>query len=250
MTTSPRTGNDDLDRPIGPDDRTTPVDDGDRRLHLYVLLDRSGSMASMVDDVIGGVNRLLTEQRADGEDAVVTLVQFDSGNPQDVVADAVPICEIRPLDHETFVPRGSTPLLDATGLLLQRATDRARRHARACPAEEVLVVSVTDGHENASREFTLDSVRRLVADRTRAGWTFVFLGAALDVYGETGGLGYDPRSVQSFVADGAGADLAFGSLSRSTSRMRQKVRSAERWDKGDFFEGDKDAEVDRKRRSG
>jgi hypothetical protein len=244
MTTPPRPPAD-LDRPIGPDD-----DDVDRNVHIYVLLDRSGSMESMVADVIGGVNRLLAEQRAEGDDALVTLVQFDSADPQEFVADAVPIAEIRPLDNETFVPRGSTPLLDATGRLLGHAADRARRRRDdGRPEEEILFVSVTDGHENASREFSLESVRRLVEARTEAGWNFVFLGAALDVYGEAGGLGYDPRSVQSFLADGAGADLAFQSLSQSTSRLRHKVRTSESWDKGDFFEGEKAAEDDRRRRS-
>jgi hypothetical protein len=219
-------------------------------VHLYVLLDRSGSMASMADDVIGGFNHLIAEQQANGNDARVTLVQFDSGDPQEVIADSVPIAEMTPLDPATFVPRGATPLLDATGMLLGRAAARAaRRDDEGRPAEEILVVSITDGHENASSEYTLTAVRQLIAAHTAAGWTFVFLGAALDVYGEAGGLGYDPRSVQSFVADGAGSSEAFASLSRSTSSKRELIRRAMAHDKGDFFV-DKAAEADRRRRRG
>ena len=230
-------------------DTPTP-DQPTPEVHLYVLLDRSGSMASMADDVIGGFNHLLAEQQADGNDARMTLVQFDGGDPQEVIADAVPIAEMTPLDAATFVPRGNTPLLDATGILLGRAAARVtQRAAGGLPAEELVVVSITDGHENASREFTLTAVRQLIDAHTAAGWTFVFLGAALDVYGEAGGLGYDPRAVQSFAADGVGSTAAFASLSRSTSAKRDLIRRAVEHDKSDFFV-DKDAEEDRRRRKG
>jgi hypothetical protein len=220
-------------------------------VHLYVLLDRSGSMAAMADDVIGGFNRLLSDQQADGADARMTLVQFDTEDNQHVLADAVPIAEMVPLDAQTFVPRGGTPLLDATGILLGRASARAARLAsKGQPAEEVVIVSVTDGHENASQEYTLSIVTQMVRAHTAGGWSFVFLGAALDVYGEAGGLGYDPRSVQSFAADGDGAVAAFASLSHSTSTRRQKVRAAAPIDRADFFEGQKAAEADRQQRHG
>jgi hypothetical protein len=232
------------------DNPTPSGDEPAKDLHLYILLDRSGSMATMADDVIGGFNRLLTDQQADGSDARVTIVQFDSQDPQEVIANAVPIAEVTPLDQATFVPRGGTPLLDATGILLDRAAGRAAdRAVTGSPAEEIMVVSITDGHENASSQYTLAGVRQLVAAHTVAGWTFVFLGAALDVYGEAGGLGYDQRAVQSFMADGVGSSEAFDSLSRSTSAKRARLRAGTDFDKGDFFV-DKAAEADRRRRSG
>lgn len=225
-----------------PDTPAAPV------VHIYVLLDRSGSMASIADDIIGGFNRYLADQQAEGPDARMTLIQFDSQDPHDVVADAVPVREMAPLDHSTFVPRGGTPLLDATGRILGRATRRAQELAAARqPAEEIVIVSVTDGHENASRELSLATVRRMIEDRKRDGWSFVFLSAADDVYAEAGGLGYDHRSSQSFRASRAGATLAFHTLSSSTTSLRDKVRRHELFDKDDFFEGDKPAEDHRRR---
>lgn len=219
---------------------------GDQVVHLFVLLDRSGSMGSIADDVIGGFNRLLADQQADGPDARMTLVQFDGEDPHEVVADAIPIREMTPLDHSTFVPRGTTPLLDATGRLLARATQRAKTIENAGEvAEEIVIVSITDGHENASHELSLSGVRRMIEDRKRDGWTFVFLSAADDVYGEAGGLGYDQRSSQSFAASPDGANLAFDTLSSATKNMRGKVRRSEQFDKGDFFEGNKPAEEHR-----
>ncbi|MCX6524746.1 MAG: hypothetical protein NTX58_08280, partial [Actinobacteria bacterium] len=93
-------------------------------VHIYVLLDRSGSMQSIASDVVGGFNRLLADQQADGADARMTLVQFDSNDPQEVIADAIPIAEMVGLDASNFVPRGGTPLLDATGRLMATATAR------------------------------------------------------------------------------------------------------------------------------
>lgn len=217
-------------------------------VHLYVLLDRSGSMASMVDDVIGGFNRLLIDQQADGPDARMTLVQFDSVEPQHTVADAVPIAEVTPLHRGSFQPRGGTPLLDATGVLLARAARRAADRAAAdLPAEQIVFVSVTDGHENASRDYRLATIQQLIDAHRASGWTFVFLGAAVDVYGEAGAMGYDPGSVQAFAADGAGSAAAFASLSRSMTDHRSKVRAGTHETPAPFFV-DKLAEADRRER--
>lgn len=225
------------------DDATAAAPD----VHLYVLLDRSGSMAAMVDDVIGGFNGLLTDQRADGTDARMTFVQFDTVDVQHTVADAIPIAEVLPLDRTSFQPRGGTPLLDATGLLLGRAAARAAdRKAQGLPAEEIVFVSITDGHENASREYTLATIRQLVDAHTAAGWTFVFLGAGVDVYGEAGAMGYGAGSVQAFAPDGQGSTAAFASLSRSVLDKRAKVRRG-LLEAEDFFV-DKAAEADRHQR--
>lgn len=220
------------------------------RTHLYVLLDRSGSMESMRDDVIGGFNRFVAEQRADGPDAVVTLVQFDTGDAHEVVLDARPIVEVPPLTRGSFVPRGGTPLLDATGLLVARAAERAEARRRAGEAPEAVVVAtITDGQENSSREHDRASIMRMVAAKEAEGWTFAFLGAGLDAYAEAGGMGYDARSVQGFAADGTGAQAAFGSLSRAALEHRAHLRQhGAPPPPGDFFKGRKEAEADRDRR--
>ena len=238
-----------MSEPTTPD--TPTPDQPTPEVHLYVLLDRSGSMASMADDVIGGFNHLLAEQQADGNDARMTLVQFDGGDPQEVIADVVPIAEMTPLDAATFVPRGNTPLLDATGILLGRAAARVtQRAADDLSAEELVVVSITDGHENASREFTLTAVRQLIDAHTTAGWTFVFLvapprtsTARPAAWATTRG----PCSPSPLTASVCTA--AFASISRSASAKRDRVRRAMDVDKSDFFV-DKDAEEDRRRRKG
>ncbi len=219
------------------------------RPHFYLLLDRSGSMESMRADVIGGFNNLLAEQQSDGPDARITVVQFDSQDPQEVIIDAKRITAAKPLDNATFVPRGGTPLLDATGRIITRASVREQeRKVLGKRAEAVTVVTITDGMENQSREYTRQQVAALLKDKEAAGWSFVFLGAGFDAYAEAGAIGHDPRSVQAWAPDGAGAAAAFTSVSDAMLARRQKLRVGAPYVAADFFEGQKDAEADRDRR--
>ncbi len=220
----------------------------DTRLHLYVLLDRSGSMASMRDAVIAGFGQLLAEQQhttGAGKEPRITLVQFDTEDPQEVVLDATRIRNARPLTPATFVPRGGTPLLDATADLIARATARAERRRNAGRRPEAVVfVTITDGHENASQRHTLGEVLRMVDAKKAEGWSFAYLGATLDAYDEAAKLGYDPRSVQRFAPTPGGAMAAFGSTSRAILNRRAKVAAAAPYIADDLFEGVKEAEAD------
>lgn len=217
--------------------------------HLYVLLDRSGSMTSMAADVVGGFNRLLADQQAAGDDARLTLVQFDSGDPQEVLVDAKRIDRVRPLRPADFQPRGGTPLLDATGRLIARASERVDRRRRAGKRlEAIVVVTITDGEENQSREHTRDGIRRLVESKQAQGWTFVFLGAGLDAYAEARSIGVDPRSTQAWAPDGRGARAAMAAVSQSMLDRRAHLRAGAPVCPADFFEGTKAAEADRDER--
>ena len=222
----------------------------DRNLHIYFLLDRSGSMESMATDVIGGFNSFLESQQADGPDALFTLVQFDSADPREVLTDAIPIREMTRLDATRFQPRGSTPLYDAMGMLIADATIRAERMTQAeQAAEEILFVTFTDGLENSSREYTRRKIFDLVKKHEDDGWTFVFLGANQDSYAEGGQVGFSATNIQNFAPDAEGSAAAFSSLSRSLSKRRRSMRNRERYDTRDLFEGTKEADDDLRERS-
>lgn len=213
--------------------------------HIVVLLDRSGSMAPIANDVIGGFNQYLEEQQKDGSDARISIVLFDSQNPQETVMWGAPISEAIPLDRTTFVPRGGTPLLDATGLTIGRVmVDQQSRVAAGIQACDIVFVTVTDGEENQSHEFNLEQVRTLVNDRTADGWQFVYLSAGLDAYADAGRLGYSTGASQAWAHTGDSSRLMFHSLSKSTSNFRDKKRSGRRTATEDFFETGKDAEED------
>ena len=221
-----------------------------KNLHIYFLLDRSGSMASMATDVIGGFNTFLAAQSADGEDAVMTLVQFDSENSHEVLADALALSNVAKLDAGTFLPRGGTPLYDAIGHVVADATIRIEaRTSTKAPAEDILFVIFTDGEENQSVEYTRQNMFDLISRKEEAGWTFVFMGANQDVYAETEQIGIKAGNAQAYRADGMGSMSAFESVNKAVSNRRSKLRSHEFIDNSDFFEGEKVAEADLKDRS-
>jgi Mg-chelatase subunit ChlD len=214
-----------------------------RTVHFYILLDRSGSMESMRSDVVGGYNNFIAEQRGLHGRARVTLVQFDSQDPQEVLLDAVRIERAPDLAAATFVPRGGTPLLDATAMLVESVRGRlAVRKTLGRVEEEIVFVTVTDGEENQSVRSSLEDVRNLVDAGRKDGWNFVYLGAGLDAYGDATRLGYDAASVQKWSPDGEGAGKMWGSLSRAAGQLRVDVAAGNSFDKAAYFRGVKEAE--------
>ena len=202
-------------------------------------------MAPIANDVIGGFNTFIDEQIRNGADARMSIVQFDSQDPQDVTVWGAPLPEITHLDSESFVPRGSTPLLDATGLLIGRTmVDQAARGAAGLQAEDIIFVTITDGEENQSREFNLAQIRELVEKRTEEGWAFIYLSAGIDAYADAAQMGIHSGDTQQWKRDGKNARLAFSSTSDAVSNMREKKRRMESTARGTAFETGKHAEED------
>lgn len=125
---------------------------------ITILLDRTGSMASAVTDTIGGFNTFLQGQKAEPGRCLLSLVQFDDIDPQEIIHDAKAIAEVPELTGETFVPRGRTPLLDALGKAIVRTGQRLAALPETDRPNKVIFVILTDGQENASREYTRPQV--------------------------------------------------------------------------------------------
>ena len=193
-------------------------------------------MGSISEAVVGGCNLFFSEQRAVSGEATVTFVQFDDQDPHEVVLDNVQVASVVPLGAHEFQPRGNTPLLDATALLL----DRAER-VGAAPTDNLVVV-FTDGHENASRRWTRETLFRRISELQDKGWTFVFLGANQDSYAEGGRLGFSSGSTSNFKADRVGVQAAFSGLNRAAGEWRGKASRARLADRERFWGDRKEAE--------
>jgi ADP-ribosylglycohydrolase len=211
-----------------------PAGDGPAPGHVWFLLDRSGSMSSLRGAVVEGFNAFVAEQR-DGASATtrLTLAQFDSEDPFEVVIDDQPIGTVRRLRR--FEPRGMTPLYDAIGSILDAAE-------RPDADEDHLVVIFTDGLENASRRWSQAAIFDRIRAKKAEGWTFVFMGANQDSYASGASMGVDGGSISNYAASPDGVRRASASLSRATRSWRQKDRAQRRADQDDFFEGLKEAE--------
>ena len=189
--------------------------------HITVILDRSGSMESIRDDTIGGFNTFLEQQKAEPGTATLTLVQFDTQDPYEVIHKFKPIKEVAPLTRETFVPRASTPLLDALGRGindLEASIGQLKEEDR--PAK-VVVVIVTDGQENSSREFRKDQIEKMVKEkREKHAWQFVFLSADLAAIEDAKAVGMDADAMLAYQKNAKGAAGAWASLSAQTANYR------------------------------
>ncbi len=179
--------------------------------HLTLVVDRSGSMSSMREDANGGIAELLREQFAEDGKLTVTLVDFD-----EYFTDVARMAT-EPFTYDLH-PRGATALLDAVGREVTRTGD----DLAALPEDErpgrVLFVVVTDGDENHSTEFTLETVRATInRQRISFGWDFQFIGA-----GEAAWQGSELHmSVSSFGADGKGQRGVYKSMNESMKRFRK-----------------------------
>lgn len=203
-------------------------------MHAYILLDRSGSMAPLWDEAIGSVNAYVTSL----DDGHVTFAVFDGhdGLQFDVLRAGVPAATWKPIGNQDATPRGMTPLFDAIGRLIARAeTDD--------PGKAVIVV-MTDGAENASREMKKDAVKAAL-DRVEArGWQVVFLGADFAKFDDADALG---------IAGGQQMAMSAGAMEATMRRLAAKSQAYYRSNmKVDFDAEDRlaAAEEDVKRRKG
>ena len=181
---------------------------------LVFILDRSGSMAGLESDTIGGFNGMIAQHRSEGGDVLVSTVLFDHEN--EVIHDRVRIADVPALTSKEYYTRGCTALLDAMGDGI-RHIKNVHKYARPedRPARTMFIIT-TDGMENSSTRYTADQVRAMVKQQEEAGWAFVFLGANIDAVQVAGGLGIRAENAVEFACDAAGVRENFASLSHMT----------------------------------
>ncbi|MCK5387808.1 MAG: helix-turn-helix domain-containing protein, partial [Candidatus Izimaplasma sp.] len=138
---------------------------------LYIL-DASGSMYGLTDDVIGGFNAFLKEQTRLKDSAYLTTVLFNS--EVSTIYQSKDISSIMPMDRSIYRASGSTSLLDAIGSSVLSLSERAK-------TTKVMVIIMTDGYENSSRLFSRSKIKRIINMKTDDGWEFIFAGANIDV---------------------------------------------------------------------
>jgi hypothetical protein len=154
------------------------------QLAVYMLLDRSGSMAHRWEETISSLNAYVRELAEGGQgDADITIALFDEhcGLQFELVRDKTKAKDFVPIDFQLTRPRGSTPLYDACGKIYSLAAERNE--------PKTVMVILTDGHENASKEMTKSLVKKLIEDFKAKVWQTVFLGVDFDAYGEAGAIG-------------------------------------------------------------
>jgi hypothetical protein len=186
---------------------------------IAVVLDRSGSMAGIVADTIGGFNTFLTKQQAEPGECRLTLVQFD--HEYLVTVAAADIRHVAPLTADTYVPRGTTALLDAMGRTIDGLGARLAHMPTVTRPTQVIVAVITDGFENASTQYTREQVFAKVRHQeTHYRWTFLYLGANQDAIAVGRDLGIPHTHAVMFTASPAGMRNSYDIVSDKFSQLR------------------------------
>ncbi|HEY3291169.1 MAG TPA: vWA domain-containing protein [Anaerolineae bacterium] len=189
--------------------------------HITIILDRTGSMESIRDDTIGGFNAFLNQQKTEPGSATLTLVQFDTQDPYEVVHQFLPLALVPALTRETYVPRAGTPLLDAMGRGINDLDEKIALLKDDDRPSKVVLVVVTDGQENSSREFNKAQIEKMITEKTtKNSWQFVFLSADLAAINDAIGVGIHPNSTLAFKKDAKGSADAWSSLNARTADYR------------------------------
>jgi len=184
---------------------------------IICIIDRSGSMGSMASEAIGGFNSFLAEQKAVPDDACkFSMVLFDHEYIK--AYDAEDIQNVQELNDKTYVPRGSTALFDAMGRALDEAIDRIQKEYTTLPRVAVMVM--TDGGENASKDYTKGRLDKLVEDLKKEGWQFVFMSSDLSSFNADLGQMTLGSSNIAYNSTGAGYHAAYAAAASNVASYR------------------------------
>ena len=186
---------------------------------LVFILDRSGSMAGLEDDTIGGFNAMIQKQKNEPGEAVVSTVLFD--NYSEVIHDRVDIQRIEPMTRNEYYVRGCTALLDAVGGAIHHIGNVHKYAREEDRPEKTLFVITTDGMENASRKYSYEKLKAMIErQKEKYGWEFIFLGANIDAAKEAARFGIDEDRAVNYNADREGTAVIYEAVSEAVCSVR------------------------------
>ena len=186
---------------------------------LVFILDRSGSMAGLEEDTIGGFNAMLEKQKGEPGEAVVSTVLFD--NRSEVIHDRLPLDRVPALTRMEYYVRGCTALLDAVGGAIHHIGNVHKYAREEDRPEKTLFVITTDGMENASRRYDYARVKAMIhRQREKYGWEFLFLGANIDAAREAARFGIRAENAANYHADHRGTAVIYQAVSDAVCACR------------------------------
>ncbi len=198
---------------------------------VVFILDKSGSMAGLEADTIGGYNSMLNKQKKAVGEAIVTTVLFDYG--YELLHDRINVRGISPITDKDYEVGGTTALLDAIGFTIQKIVNVQKRTSEEERADKVLFVITTDGMENASSEFSPSKIKKMIEhQKEKYGWDFMFLGANIDAVSTAAQFGIDEDFAVEYHADHIGTQLNYEMVSEAVTKLRSGDKIDRSWKAG------------------
>lgn len=188
---------------------------------ITLIIDRSGSMASIQSDAQGGINTFIAEQKKLPGEARLTIVEFD--DKYDVVCDGV---DIKSEINYKLVPRGGTALLDAVGKTINTVGARLGKLEEKDRPGLVIVLIVTDGEENSSREFSREKIKEMISHQSDVyKWQFTYIGSDISTFEEAGSIGLGAIGTSAVLVGNNKMWAAYQNTSQKVTRMRGQSMS-------------------------
>lgn len=195
---------------------------------LVFIIDRSGSMQGMERDTIGGFNSVIEEQKKKNGSCFVTTVLFD--NEIKKLHDRVEISKLKPMTQEDYTVGGCTALLDAFGSEMQNIASIHKYARKSDVPADTLFVIITDGLENASRQYTAEQVKGMVEKHSKKDkWEFIFLGANIDSVETAGRYGIAPSMANDYYCDSEGTQNVYCAVNEAINQLRSGCGITEEW---------------------
>ena len=197
---------------------------------LVFILDKSGSMAGLESDTIGGFNAMIEKQKKLDGKCYVSTVLFS--NAAEVIHDRVDINDVKPLTEKEYSTYGCTALLDALGGAIHHIGN-VHKYARAEDVpEHTMFVITTDGMENASRRYDSDKVKKMIErQKEKYGWEFLFLGANIDAVETARHFGISEDRAVNYHSDSEGTQLNYEVVSEAICAVRCNAPLGADWKK-------------------
>ena len=195
---------------------------------IVFILDRSGSMAGLEGDTIGGFNAMIEKQKKEPGEAVISTVLFD--NDCEVLHDRIAIENIPAMTDRDYYVRGCTALLDAVGGAIHHIGNVHKYAREEDRPEKTLFVITTDGMENASRKYSYDRVKMMIQrQQEKYDWEFIFLGANIDAAKEAARFGISEDRAANYHADSAGTAVIYEAVSEAVCNVRACRPMTSQW---------------------
>ena len=197
---------------------------------LVFILDRSGSMAGLEQDTIGGFNAMIEKQKKQDGECYVSTVLFD--NISEVIHDRVKLSEIEKMTEKDYYVRGCTALIDAIGGAIKHIGNIHKYARREDVPEHTMFVITTDGMENASRRYSSDEVKKMIErQKKKYGWEFLFIGANIDAVETAARFGIEKERAVNYHADQQGTQVLYETVSQAVCNVRMCQPLANDWAK-------------------
>lgn len=203
---------------------TEEIVSSNEKTHIICILDRSGSMSSIMSDSIGGFNTFLRKQKELPDEATITVALFD--DKYELLYDNVDIKKAEELTEEVWFPRGMTALYDAIGKTINNDRAKLKKLGNEAPAK-VLVCVVTDGLENASREFNNDNIKNLIKSCEKDDWNFIYLAANQDAFDIGTSFGISGINTFTYTADSIGVSNMSHTLNEAATSYRSMTTTSD-----------------------